>query len=153
MGARGPDRGHQGHPMTPERVALFLQTYRESGGNFRAAAEAACPGRQEGDRRPCYSTFVKLKKSDMGFAAACEEVLVEAADLIDAEIDRRGRLGWLDPIVQKGEHVRGPDGELMYIRRFDSKLLLARARALMPDKYGEKKTVDLIHHKASGGFK
>lgn len=152
MGARGPDVGSPGHPMTAGRIAVFLAAYRESGGNFQDAAKAACPGGKDGTRRPCYSTFVQLKKRNIAFAAACDEVLLEIADMIEAEIDRRGRIGWLDPIVQKGEHVTDAEGKPMFIRRFDSKLLLARARALMPDKYGEKKTIDLIHHKASHGM-
>ncbi len=152
MGIRGPTRGNQPHPMTPERIALFLRVYRESAGNFAEGARAACPGAKDGVAKPCYSSFQKLRKRDIGFAAACDEILGEVADLIDAEIDRRGRIGWLDPVVQKGEHVIGVDGEPMFIRRFDSKLLLARARAIMPDRYGEKKTIDITHHKGSGGM-
>ena len=152
MGARGPDKGSVAHPITQERIDLFLNVYRESGANFTAAAAAACPGATEGNRKPCFSTFVRLKKSDMGFAAACDEVLLEIADMIEAEIDRRGRIGWLDPIVQKGEHVTDAEGKPMFIRRFDSKLLLARARALMPDKYGEKKDIQITHHRGSGGM-
>lgn len=151
-GTRGPKRGQNPHPMTPERVALFLRAYRESGGNFAEAARVACPGAKDGVVKPCYSSFQKLRKRDIGFAAACDEILGEVADMIEAEIDRRGRIGWLDPIVQKGEHVTDAEGKPMFIRRFDSKLLLARARAIMPDKYGEKKTIDITHHKGSHGM-
>ncbi len=152
MGARGPAKGSVAHPITKERVDLFLAVYRESGANFTAAAAAACPGGKKGNRKPCFSTFVRLKKSDMGFAAACDEILEQVRDDIEAEIDRRGRIGWLDPIVQKGEHVTDGEGKPMFIRRFDSKLLLARARALMPDRYGEKKTIDITHHKGNHGM-
>ena len=152
MGARGPDKGSVAHPVTPGRIAVFLAAYRASGANFTAAAAAACPHGKEGNRKPCYSTFVWLKKSDMEFQAACDEILEQVRDDIEAEIDRRGRVGWLDPIVQKGEHVTDAEGKPMFIRRFDSKLLLARARALMPDKYGERKTIDITHHKGTGGM-
>lgn len=151
MGARGPSKGSVGQPVTQKRIDLFLAVYRESGANFTAAAAAACPGAKEGNRKPCFSTFVLLKQKDFGFAAALTEILEQVRDDIEAEIDRRGRVGWLDPIVQKGEHVQDADGKPMFIRRFDSKLLLARAKALMPDRYGEKKDINITHHKGSSG--
>jgi len=151
MGARGPAKGSVAAPMTQERIALFLRVYRESGANFTAAAAAACPHGKDGTAKPCYSTFVNLRKSNIEFAAACDEILEQVRDDIEAEIDRRGRVGWLDPIVQKGEHVTDADGKPMFIRRFDSKLLLARAKALMPDKYGDKKDIQITHHKGAGG--
>ncbi len=149
MGLRGPSKGSKPHPMTPERVDLFLQVYRESGACFRTAAAAACPSTGKGaNPKPCFSSFVRLRKSDMEFAAACDEILQETADLIEAEIDRRGRVGWLDPVFQKGSQAVDCDGKPAFIRRFDSKLLLARAKALMPDRFGDSKRVDLHHHKA-----
>ena len=150
MGARGPKKGSPGHPMTAGRIAVFLAAYRESGGNFQKAAAAACPGGKEGARRPCYSTFVQLKKKDLGFAAACDEILLEIADMIEAEIRRRGEEGWLEPVIQKGTQATMADGSPAFIRRFDSKLLLARARALMPDKYGDRKDVTITHKRAGG---
>ena len=79
-------------------------------------------------------------------------MLDEVRDCISAEIDRRGRLGWLEPVFQKGTQAVDADGKPAFIRRFDSKLLLARARALMPSEYGEKRTIDITHHKGTHGM-
>ena len=155
MGQRGPDRGVKPHKMTKARVDLFLKTYRDTGANFAFAAAQACPGGKEGTRRPCYSSFKQLYRRDMRFRAACDEILSEVADLVESEIDRRGRLGWLSPVFMKGERVHelNPEtGEMepASIRRYSDALLLARARSLMPSKYGEKKSIDITHHKAGG---
>lgn len=151
MGSRGPAKGQIPHAITKARIDLFLRVFRESGANFTAAAAAACPGEHE-TAKPCLSSFQKLRKTNIEFAAACEEIHAQVCDDIEAEIDRRGRIGWLDPVVQKGEHVIGRDGEPMFIRRFDSKLLLARAKSLMPTKYGDSKKIEITHRKGIGAW-
>ena len=75
--------------------------------------------------------------------------LAKAHD-VEAEIHRRGVEGWLTPAIQKGEQAILATGEPAFIRRYSDTLLLARARALMPSKYGEKKSIDITHHKAGG---
>lgn len=148
---RGPEPGNKPHPMTPERIAMFLKVYLESGGNFAEAARQCCPGAVSNTHQPCYSSFKFLKRNNLEFKAACEAVLDEVRDAITAEIDRRGRLGWLEPVFQKGIQATDSEGKPAFIRRFDSKLLLARARALMPETYGEKRQIEITHHKGSGG--
>lgn len=148
---RGPEPGNKPHPMTPDRIALFLKVYLESGGNFAEAARQCCPGAVSNTHQPCYSSFKFLQKHNPEFKEACEVVLDEVRDAISAEIDRRGRLGWLEPVFQKGEQAVDADGKPAFIRRFDSKLLLARARALMPGEYGDRKEISITHHKGSHG--
>lgn len=155
MGTRGPDRGVKPHPMTKARIDLFLKIYRESGGNFAFAAAAACPGAKEGTDKPCYSSFRQLRARSMGFRAACEEILEQVANDVEAEIHRRGTLGWLSPVFQKGERVQevNPEtGEMepASIRRYSDTLLIARARSLMPEKFGDKKSVEITQKRAGG---
>lgn len=148
---RGPEPGNKPHKMTPERIALFLKVYLESGGNFAEAARQCCPGAVSNTHQPCYSSFKFLAKHNPEFKEACEVVLDEVRDAITAEIDRRGRTGWLEPVFQKGEQAVDADGKPAFIRRFDSKLLLARARALMPSEYGDRKDISITHHRGSSG--
>ncbi len=150
MGTRGPDRGVKPHPMTKARIDLFLKAYRESGANFAFAAAAACPGAKDGTDKPCYSSFRNLRIRDMGFRAACEEILEQVANDVEAEIHRRAVEGWLTPAIQKGTQATLADGSPAFIRRYSDTLLLARARALMPEKYGEKKSVEITHKRAGG---
>ena len=72
------------------------------------------------------------------FAQAVEEALEEARAEIELEIQRRGQEGFLEPVYQKGVRAVDHDGKPASIRRFSDNLLLARARAMMPDRYSEK---------------
>lgn len=148
---RGPEPGNKPHKMTPDRIALFLKVYLESGGNFAEAARQCCPGAVSNTHQPCYSSFKFLQKHNPEFKEACSAVLDEVRDAISAEIDRRGRLGWLEPVFQKGTQATDSEGKPAFIRRFDSKLLLARARALIPSEYGDRKDITITHHKGSHG--
>ncbi|MGI9509060.1 MAG: hypothetical protein ACR2QJ_06900 [Geminicoccaceae bacterium] len=84
-------------------------------------------------------TLYALRKTDPDFASEW----VEAADIGDLiqlsecekEADFRGRLGWLEPKFYEGR-VCG------FIRKYSDGLLLARMKALAPEKYGDKAKVD-----------
>ncbi len=154
MGKRGPAKDSKRLEMTELRQDTFLSALRASGGVFSAACRAASPHSSPTTKcPPCYSTFRNLIQRDPDFAIAVQEVMDSVREDIEAEIFRRGQEGWDTNVYQKGEQVFNRDGTPATVKRFSDNLLLARARAMMPEKYGEKRTVEhrgTIHHAAGG---
>lgn len=142
--------------MSPERKNAFLAALRESGGIMATACRAASPHspRLNASGTPaCWSSFRAAMERDPSFNASVQEVLEQCRDDVEAEIHRRGQLGWTEPVFQKGERVLDHDGTPAVIRKFSDNLLLARARALMPSRYNEKRQVEhtgTIMHGAAG---
>ena len=60
-----------------------------------------------------------------------------------------GQDGWLDPVYMKGARVMDTDADgnpvKATIRRFSDTLLMARARALMPNRYSDKRQHSVVH--------
>ena len=86
-------------------------------------------------------------KADPAFARDWDEA-ADIHDLIqlsecEKEADFRGRLGWLEPQFYKGR-VCG------FIRKYSDGLLLARLKALDPEKYGDKTKVDATLNNPQG---
>ncbi|MGI9491803.1 MAG: helix-turn-helix domain-containing protein [Geminicoccaceae bacterium] len=84
-------------------------------------------------------TLYREKRRNKAFANAWEEAEAIGhqiqASLGEEEMDFRGRLGWLEPKFHEGR-ICG------FIRKFSDALLLARMKALMPEKYGNKTKID-----------
>ncbi len=132
--------------MTEARKASFLVALRDSGGIFSTACRITSPhSTAKGPTPPCYSTWRALLARDVEFSAQVEEILEQCRDDVESEIRRRGELGWLEPIVQRGTQAVLADGKPAFLRRFSDTLLMARARALMPSKYGEKRQHSVVH--------
>ncbi len=137
------EKGRPELPVTDARKAAFLEALRNSGGVFASACRATGVHLSGGSRNPPgYSTWRALMARDPEFAAAVEQVLQECREDVEAEIYRRAQVGTLEPIVQKGKQATLADGSPAFIRRYSDRLLLKRAAALMPDKYGDHKTVE-----------
>lgn len=168
MGARGPKRNTPYMPTDESRRAAFLKALRESGGSFAAACRATAPHLEDtAANPPGYSTWRALIQRDPAFAAAVEETLQIVRDDIESEMHRRSVVGVDQGVYQKAQRVYEPvigqDGQpvlnddgnpLMQaasIRRYSDALLIKRAAALMPDKYGEKKTVDVNYNVQRSG--
>lgn len=81
----------------------------------------------------------KLKKRNEAFGAAWDEAAEIGegiqASLCEQEMDFRGRIGWLEPKFFEGR-VCG------FVNKYSDALLLARLKALAPDKYGDKTKID-----------
>lgn len=138
-------RGEPERAMTPKRRAAFLQALRDSGGVFSHACRVASPHSSRIDAAgvaPCYSSFRGLMARDLDFASAVAAVLDECREDVEREIHRRGQVGVLTPVFQGGARVLDHDGSPAVIRKFSDSLLLARMRALDPEKYGEKRTIE-----------
>ncbi|MDH3662914.1 MAG: hypothetical protein OEU92_23290 [Alphaproteobacteria bacterium] len=92
-------------------------------------------------------TLYALRKADPDFAREWGEA-ADIGDLIQLsecvkEADFRGRLGWLEPKFYEGR-VCG------FIRKYSDGLLLARMKALAPEKYGDKAKVDATLNSPQG---
>ncbi|MPY73108.1 MAG: hypothetical protein GEU87_02505 [Alphaproteobacteria bacterium] len=141
------NNGHgQAHrPLTAARRALFLKVLAETG-CYRSGARAATP-HSTGKASPGVSSFKALENRDATFRAAVDDAIEEAKAAVEMEIMRRGQEGWEEPVFQKGMRVLdiAEDGTAKpaTIRRYDSNLLLARARSLMPEKYSERKQLEI----------
>ena len=150
-----PTKDHPRQTMSPGRRAEFLRVFRECGGIWATACRrVAHPARSKAKMAtkhpPALSSFRALAARDPEFGAAIEEILQDCRDDVEREIMRRGQEGYTDNVYQKGEQVFNRDGTPAVVHKFSDNLLLARARALMPDKYSEKKSVHHSGHISHG---
>ena len=115
--------------LTAEKKELVLEKLRS--GDFITAISDAIGMSRNG--------LYNAKGSDPSFAKAWEEAetigLQVQLNVTEEEMDFRGRIGWLEPKFYEG-NVCG------FIRKYSDALLLARAKALAPEKYGDKTKVD-----------
>lgn len=154
MGERGPKLNQFRGKMTPERRQAFLTAFRASGGVWAAAcrmiAHPDSPAPLDSKWPPAMSSFRALARRDPEFGAAVEEVLQACRDDVEAEIHRRGQVGYTDNVYQKGEQVFNRDGTPAVVHRYSDNLLLARAKAMMPDRYSERKNIEHSGHITHG---
>ena len=123
--------------MTRKRRRKALELIR-SGEQIIDVADAIGVARQ---------TLYYLRKTDPDFAREWDEA-ADIGDLIqlsecEKEADFRGRLGWLEPKFYEGR-VCG------FIRKYSDGLLLARMKALAPERYGDKAKVDATLNSPQG---
>lgn len=142
-------KGRPELPTSPARRAAFLEALRNSGGVFAAACRAtAYPGSEDKPHGtpPAYSTWRSLMARDPDFSAQVEAVMEGVRDDIEGEIYRRAQIGTLEPVFQKGEQATDAEGKPAFIRRYSDRLLIKRAAALMPERYGENRTLNINHN-------
>ena len=132
---------------TPARRAAFLEALRNSGGVLAAACRATAPHLDgKAHNPPAYSTWRALMARDPDFSAQVEAVMEGVRDDIEGEIYRRAQIGTLEPVFQKGEQATDAEGKPAFIRRYSDRLLIKRAAALMPERYGENRTLNINHN-------
>lgn len=117
----------------------FLDGLRR-GLTVKAAAEAAA--------HPAV-TFFALAARDPEFAEQKRLAMEVGTDLLEEEASRRGRDGWLEPVVGKvapgiDGHVVGPDGEPMYIRRYSDRLMEVMLKGRRPE-YRDNPRIDITN--------
>lgn len=123
--------------LTRKRRQKALELIR-SGEHVIDAADAIGVTRQ---------TLYYHRKTDPEFAREWDEAL-EIGGLVqlsecEKEADFRGRIGWLEPKFFEG-HICG------FIRKYSDGLLLARLKALAPQKYGDKTKAEATVNKPEG---
>jgi hypothetical protein len=97
---------------------VYVESLRLSG-NVAVACQAAKVSR--GEVRDAMS------KSE-AFALACQDAVDEYADRLEAEADRRARVGWEEPVYQMGKLVGSK-------RVYDSRLMEKLLEGAKPAKY------------------
>lgn len=120
------------------RQVCFLQHFRQCG-----VITEAC--RRTGvSRRLVYQYW----RQDPVFEAAFREALEEAADVIEAEMYRRGVEGVDEPVVHQGMPTylegEGGDGErrMWTIKKYSEGCLLALAKARRPERFRDNHKVE-----------
>lgn len=128
VAAKAPPRSVRAGP-NPARQAAFLAAYALCGANVTAAAREA---------KIDPSTHYDWLKRDKTYPERLEAARQAACDAIEAEIFRRGQVGYDEPVVYQGKIAKDKRGRLVTVRRFSDVLLIFRAKALMPEKYGDR---------------
>lgn len=108
-----------------DKQRLFLAAYAEHA-NVLLSARAAHVDR---------TTVYKWLEHDEDFSFAYHQAKEDAKDVIRAEIYRRGKEGWDEPLYQSGILVDR-------VRKHSDTLLIFHAKMLMPE-YREKSTLDV----------
>ncbi len=111
--------------FTAERRATFFETLTLCG-LVQRASDMCGVNRQ---------WLYELRKNDDEFAADWTDALEQYGDTIDEEIHRRAVEGWEEPVYQGGDLVG-------VIRKYDSALLMAKARAVRPKLYRQNVKVE-----------
>ena len=106
---------------TIKKQQVFLEVYAQEGIIYKACSAA-------GIHR---QTYYKWKDTDPKFSADLELADQHFNETLEAEMDRRGKLGIDKPIYYKGERVDT-------IKEYSDVLLIVRAKAKMPDKYKDR---------------
>jgi len=115
----------------PSKKDRFLDAFAALGNITAAAKMAGC------NRQAHYNWM----KEDPEYPRRFADAKAQANDRIDGEIIRRGMYGIDEPVFRTAYNKDGkPVGtEIVgYIRRYSDQLLIAAAKANMPEKYRER---------------
>lgn len=110
------------------RRRRFLQVLAATG-NVSAAARAV--GRSR-------ATLYGLRQKSADFAARWEHAEAEAVDVLEAEARRRAVDGVEEPLMGGGKLMRGDDGQMLVVRKYNDRLLEFLLKAHRPDKYRDR---------------
>ena len=105
-------------PDKASKETKFLDLLSEGVSVCDACDRADIPRRSVYNRR----------RSDPAFRQQWDEALEMAADVLEAEADRRGRDGWGEDVYYRGQVV----GQRL---RYSDRMLIFRLKALKPDMY------------------
>jgi len=82
------------------------------------------------------TTAYKVRDEDADFAAAWDAALDDAADDMETEAWRRGKLGVLKPVYQGGKRVGS-------VREYSDTLLIFMLKGTRPEKYRDRQQIDV----------
>jgi hypothetical protein len=81
-------------------------------------------------------SVVRWRNEDPEFMQAMEMAKLNYIEVMEEEADRRGRVGWKEPIFDKqGNHIGDKP-------KHSDVLLIFRLKGLAPDKYADRKQID-----------
>lgn len=89
------------------------------------------------------TTFYDWLKTDVAFKASFEEIKRVYIERMEREADRRAIEGVNKPVFYKGKLVTDKDGNPVTIKEYSDTLLIFRLKALAPEKYREKSSIEL----------
>jgi hypothetical protein len=115
----------QKEPTTQDKQAAFLDAFAKTAIVLTSAQEAGI------SRRTVYEWL----EHDEAFSLAFNQAKEDARDVLRAEIYRRAKEGWDEP-------VWGPTALKGTVRKYSDTLLIFHAKAMMPE-YREKSQVDV----------
>lgn len=114
----------------PRWVKAFLSVLRDTG-NVRAACQDVGIAR---------STVYEYRAADPGFAAAWDEALQDAADLLEQEARRRAYEGVEKPVFGSLGQGQG-SGEIGRVREYSDTLMIFLLKGARPEVYRERANV------------
>lgn len=120
------------HPLTPKKRALFLAELAKSG-NVSHSAEVAGYARR---------TVYDYREQDPIFAAAWEEALERAADVLEHEARRRAVDGVEKYVTTAKGLIFDHEGNPLMERTFSDTLLIFLLKGVRPDKYRDNAKVE-----------
>lgn len=121
----------QGIPLTLDQKQKFLARLRSARGNVSRACKAIGISR---------AVAYIHKKDDADFSGAWEQVLAALVDEAEQELHIRAVKGWREPVVYKGEVVKGQS----VIKKSD-RLLEFFLKGNRPEKYRERIDLSATH--------
>ena len=126
-------RGGRKPRFAAKRKALYLEALAETGVISEALKACGIASR---------TTLKNARESDPEFVTAEQDALDAAADLVEMALHTRSIYGQEVPVVdEQGRPVLDPatgEGKRAYLPP-DNRLLLARAKALKPEKYATER--------------
>ncbi len=121
---------------TPQRMRAKFLTALAKRGNITAAAKAAGVDR---------STPYRWREAEPEFAAAWDDAVERACDLLEAEAWTRAVDGVREPVI--GRVGRDQDGIVTYVQKYSDSLLTTLLKAHKPAKYREN-----VNHEHRGSI-
>jgi len=112
-------------PIKKTKQDLFLEEFAKHG-NITLACRKAEIGRM---------TLYRWKEKSDTFLVRFNQAFEEAKDAIRAEIYRRGKEGWDEPVFQQGKLIDT-------VRKYSDTLLIFHAKMLMPE-YRDKSQIEM----------
>ena len=113
--------------MTPQKKRKIIETIKKNGGNQNAACAKVGVN---------FATHYYHRKHDEVYAEKVEQAIQEACQEVEEAITHRAIDGVDEPIYFQGQLVG-------YKKAYSDNLLMERARALLPERYGKRQDVNI----------
>lgn len=130
-------------PLTEQRKTIFLRELALHGVVAEAARVSSPHSR---DRHGASGTFYAERNRDPQFAVAWDSAIEVADARLEREAFRRAAEGTERGIFQRGQRVIDFDGKPATEREYSDRLLEVLLRARLPQRYADKRQVEVNGH-------